>query len=208
MTSSTVTPPTKQEIQNEKRKNAVTASRTMLLMQWPAYTVLGLMGLIMPLFGNVDEIAFLGTLLLITGMVQVLILFKYGINPGFSWRLGVTLITFIASLIILIDPMKWGLNITITMGIYMIATGIYVVIEGRYSFKRSHIETVVYCGFAGTVMGFSLLKGWPQHEYWNATTAISVYLLLLGQTARVFIFNRSAQDKRYKDVLGSFEDDK
>ena len=178
----------------QKRKNAIEASKTMLLMQWPAYTVLGLMGLLMPLFGNVDEIAFLGTLLLITGFVQVLILFKYGINPGISWRLGVTLITFIAGLIILNDPLNWQLSITTIMGIYMISTGLYVVIEGRYSFKKKHIESVVYCGFVGIVMGFSLLKGWPEHEYWNATTAISIYLLLLGQTARVFIFNHTTKD--------------
>ena len=165
---------------------------------------LGLMGLLLPLFGNVDEVAFLGTLLLIMGAVQVLILAKYGINPGFSWRAIVTLLTFLASILILKDPFNWYLPLKVVIGTYMVWTGIYVVVEGRYSFKRSHIETVVYCGFLAIVMGFSLLKGWPEHDYWNSTTALSVFLLLLGNSARIFIFNRSVTDKRYEGVLGGY----
>ena len=75
---------TETEIDKNKRKNTIKASRTMLLMQWPAYTVLGLIGIILPLMGVVYETALICTILLITGGTQAVILLKYGINPGFA----------------------------------------------------------------------------------------------------------------------------
>ena len=57
---------TETKIDENKRKNAIKASRTMLLMQWPVYTVLGLVGIILPLMGVVDETALISTILLIT----------------------------------------------------------------------------------------------------------------------------------------------
>ena len=74
---------TETKIDETKRKNAIKASRTMLLMQWPVYTVLGLVGIILPLMGVVDETALISTILLITSGTQAIILIKYGINPGF-----------------------------------------------------------------------------------------------------------------------------
>ncbi len=173
--------------ENHKRKNAIIASRTMLLMQWPAYTVLGLLGILLPLFGAVDEKAYLGTVLLITALVQIMILLKYGINPGFFWRMLVMLITLIASGLILGNIFVDYFSTAQIIGGYLAGTGGYIVIEGRYSFSSRHIESVVYCGYFAGVMGLMLFTGWPEHSWWNPTIALSLYLLALGQSARVFI---------------------
>jgi len=171
-----------------KRRNAIKASRTMLLMQWPAYTVLGLVGLILPMLGAVDEAALIGTILLITGMTQAIILLKYGINPGFVWRLFVMLITFIACILILNDGLSSYFSIEQILGGFLAGTGGYTVIEGRYSFSSRHIESVVYCGYFGGVMGLMLFTGWPDLTWWTPVIPLSLYLLALGHTARVFVY--------------------
>ncbi len=177
--------PSKEEI---KRHNAIKASRTMLLMQWPAYTVLGLIGILLPIIGAVDEVALIGTILLITAMTQAVILIKYGINPGFFWRFSVMVVTFIACGLILSDAAEDYFTVEQILGGYLAGSGAYIVIEGRYSFSSRHIESVVYCGYLAGVLGLMLFTGWPDLTWWSPVVALSLYLLALGHTARVFIF--------------------
>lgn len=174
--------------EEKKRENAVKASRTMLLMQWPAYTVLGMVGIILPLFGSVDEIALIGTILLITALMQMAILLIYGINPGFGWRLFVMSVTFIACALILNGWVANFFSVEQILGGYLAGTGAYIVIEGRYSFSSRHIESVVYCGYFAGVMGLMLFTGWPDLTWWSPTLALSLYLLAIGHTARVFVY--------------------
>ncbi|MCC3862149.1 hypothetical protein [Pseudemcibacter aquimaris] len=186
---------TETESYEQKRKQAIKASRTMLLMQWPSYTVLGLIGIILPILGTVDETALIGTILLICGMTQLVILAKYGINPGFAWRFTVMLITFIACFLILTGALSDLFTTEQILGGYLAGTGGYIVIEGRYSFSSRHIESVVYCGYFAGVMGLMLFTGWPDLIWWTPAVALSLYLLALGHTARVFIYKeKSAQN--------------
>ncbi|MCP5381311.1 MAG: hypothetical protein H6912_03000 [Kordiimonadaceae bacterium] len=171
-----------------KRSNAIKASRTMLLMQWPVYTVLGLIGILLPLIGVVDEIALIGTILLISTMTQIAILLKYGINPGFAWRFSLTVITMVACILLLSGALDNYFSFEQIVGGYLAGTGGYTVIEGRYSFSSRHIESVVYCGYFGGVMGLMLFTGWPDLAWLTPVTALSLYLLALGYTARVFIY--------------------
>ncbi len=171
-----------------KRHNAIKASRTMLLMQWPAYTVLGLIGILLPIMGAVDEVALISVILLITAMTQVIILVKYGVNPGFFWRFSITSITLVASFLIYTGVLSDYFNVAQIMGGYLAGTGAYIVIEGRYSFSSRHIEKVVYCGYFAGVLGLMLFTGWPDLSWWSPVVALSLYLLALGNTARVFIY--------------------
>lgn len=179
---------TETNIDEIKRTNAIKASRTMLLMQWPAYTVLGLIGIILPLMGVVDETALICTILLITGGIQAIILLKYGINPGFTWRFCVMIITFIAFSLILTNALSEYFSLSQILGGFLAGTGGYIVIEGRYSFSSRHIEQVVYCGYFAGVLGLMLFTGWPDLGWWTPVFALSLYLLALGYTARVFVY--------------------
>jgi len=179
---------TETEIDKNKRKNAIKASRTMLLMQWPAYTVLGLIGIILPLMGVVDETALICTILLITGGTQAVILLKYGINPGFAWRFCVMIITFIAFGLIQTNALSEYFSLGQILGGFLAGTGGYIVIEGRYSFLSLYIEQVVYCGYFAGVLGLMLFTGWPDLEWWTPVLALSLYLLALEYTARVFVY--------------------
>lgn len=181
------------EIDEIKRKNAIKASRTMLLMQWPAYTVLGLVGLILPSMGVVDETALIGTILLITGGTQALILIKYGVNPGFAWRFFVMIVTFIAFGLIMTNALSEYFTLGQILGGFLAGTGGYIVIEGRYSFSSRHIEQVVYCGYFAGVMGLMLFTGWPDLVWWSPVVALSLYLLALGYTARVFVYKEKQE---------------
>jgi len=171
-----------------KRHNAIKASRTMLLMQWPAYTVLGLVGILLPIFGAVDEGALIATILLITAMTQTIILIKYGINPGFFWRFSVMLVTFVTFGLIVSGAAENYFTAGQILGGYLAGTGGYIVIEGRYSFSSRHIESVVLCGYFAGVLGLMLFTGWPDLTWWSPVVALSLYLLALGHTARVFIY--------------------
>ena len=179
-------------IDEQKRHDAITASRMMLLMQWPAYTVLGLVGILLPLLGDVDETALIATILLISGMTQAVILIKYGINPGFFWRLCVMIITFVACGLILSEAVADYFSLPQILGGYLAGTGAYIVIEGRYSFFSRHIESVVYCGYFAGIMGLMLFTGWPDATWWTPHLALSLYLLALGHTARVFIYKEKS----------------
>lgn len=179
---------TETEIDKQKRKNAIKASRTMLLMQWPAYTVLGLIGIILPIIGVVDESALICTILLITGGTQALVLIKYGVNPGFTWRFCVMLITLTAFGLIMTDALSAYFTLGQILGGFLAGTGGYIVIEGRYSFSSRHIEQVVYCGYFAGIMGLMLFTGWPDLEWWTPVFALSLYLVALGYTARVFVY--------------------
>ncbi|MDG1727027.1 MAG: hypothetical protein P8H57_07725 [Emcibacteraceae bacterium] len=113
---------TETNIDEIKRKNAIKAGRTMILMQWLA---LGLIGIILPLMGVVDETALICTIFLITGGTQALILLKYGINPRFTLRLCVMIITFIAFGLILTNALSEYFSLNQILGGFLAGTGGY-----------------------------------------------------------------------------------
>ncbi len=173
----------------EKRHNAIQASRTMLLMQWPAHTVLGLMGLLLPFLGTADDVALITSILLIISSTQALILLKYGVNPGFIWRFSIMLITFITIGLVYSGALASYFTMEQIMGGYLAGMGGYIVIESRYSFSGHHIEPVVYSGYIAGVLGLMLYTGWPDLTWWTPVMALSLHLISLGLATLYSVYN-------------------
>ena len=120
-----------------------------------------------------------------------MILFKYGINSGFTWRFCVMMITSISLGLILTDALVEYFTLGQILGGFLAGTGGYIVIEGRYSFSSRHIIQVIYCGYLAGIMGLMLFTGWPDVAWWTPVIALSLYLLALGYMARVFVYKES-----------------
>jgi hypothetical protein len=143
------------------------------------------------MIGAVDETALICTILIITDGTQAMILFKYGINSGFTWRFCVMMITSISLGLILTDALVEYFTLGQILGGFLAGTGGYIVIEGRYSFSSRHIIQVIYCGYLAGIMGLMLFTGWPDVAWWTPVIALSLYLLALEYMARVFVYKES-----------------
>jgi uncharacterized membrane protein HdeD (DUF308 family) len=173
------------------RNRVLLSSRVFLLVQWPAYLVIAVIGLLLPLLSpEVDEKALMGSILLGMAFTKVIVLLKTGRGPGtcFCWRAGVTALNILASYLILANPFPFELPLHIIIGAYMVPASFYVVLEGRYSFLDRRIEIVTYSGFLGMVIGVSVFSGFPDIAFWTPSFAYSLYLLILGYTSLHFTF--------------------
>ncbi|WP_321397559.1 hypothetical protein [Emcibacter sp.] len=172
------------------RNRALLSSRVFLLVQWPAYIVLGIVGLLLPALTHVDQSVLMGAILLGMAFTKIIVLIKTGKGPGscFCWRAGVTALNIIASYLILANPFPFEIPLHMIIGAYMVPASFYVVLEGRYSFLDRRIEIVTYSGFLGMVIGVSLFSGFPEIAFWTPSFAYSIYLLILGYTSQHFTF--------------------
>ena len=147
--------------------------------------MLGLLGILLPWLGEVDMATLAGTMLLIKGLVQLAILLKWGVRPGFAWRAGITIFTLIVAWGILMDPLSLHIPLEISIGGYLLATGLYVVIEGRYTFAGHKAGTMVGTGYLSIAFALTLLTGWPSVAFWTPVLALSLNLLAVGQASRI-----------------------
>ncbi|WP_417319704.1 hypothetical protein [Emcibacter sp.] len=172
------------------RNRALLSSRVFLLVQWPAYIVLGIVGLLLPALTHVDQAALMGAILLGMAFTKIIIMIKTGRGPGtcFCWRAGVTALNILASFLILANPLPFEIPLHMIVGAYMVPASFYVVLEGRYSFLDRRIEIVTYSGFLGMAIGASVFSGFPDIAFWTPTFAYSLYLLILGYTSQHFTF--------------------
>ncbi|MFC7048972.1 hypothetical protein [Emcibacter nanhaiensis] len=172
------------------RNRALLSSRVFLLVQWPAYIVLGVVGVLLPALTHVDEAPLIGAILLALAFSKIIVMIKTGPGPGtcLCWRAGVTVLNILAALLILVNPFSLDLPLHMVVGAYMVPASFYVVLEGRYSFLDRRIEIVTYSGFLGMAIGVSVFAGVPDISFWTPTFAYSLYLLILGYTSQHFTF--------------------
>ncbi|MAU40269.1 MAG: hypothetical protein CMF31_01480 [Kordiimonas sp.] len=164
-----------------------------LKMQWPALMTLGLVGVLFPILSRYTApveaqailvehltIKFVGTLLLLHGLMILWFTVHYGMKPGFSWRAGMTIFTLFVASGVLIDPLDLHIPIAVSVASYIIATAIYLIVEGKTVFVGESSRPLFINAGISILLGFSLIPDLPMPEFWRPPFVLGLYFVLLA----------------------------
>ena len=125
------------------------------------------------------SVVFLGWILLAAGASMVILSFLTGKWSGFLLTLAAGVLSIIAGIATLSNPVSGAVAITLMIGTILIAAGIYRSIASVVM-RSPNWGWAVVSGIVAFALGVVLVKGWQTTSLWFLGLAIGIDLILHG----------------------------
>ena len=146
--------------------------------------ILGLAAIIVPPLASLAVTIFLGWMFLVTGVAGLVVSFWARAMPGFWWSLISAALAVLAGGILLARPMQGVLTLTIVVGAYFLAEGVFTImyalehrreLSGRWSW-------LLVAGLMDLLIAFFIIAGLPGSAEWAIGLLVGINLLFGGAT--------------------------
>jgi uncharacterized membrane protein HdeD (DUF308 family) len=167
-----------------KMREAVRQHWRAFLIEGILLVLLGLAAMIVPPAASLAFTIMLGWLFLVSGIAGLALTYWAREMPGFWWSLLSAALAILAGLIILAQPVKGTLTLTIIVGAYFLAEGIATImyalehrreLSGRWSW-------MLIAGLMDIVIAAIIIMGLPETAMWALGLLVGVNLLFGGAT--------------------------
>jgi uncharacterized membrane protein HdeD (DUF308 family) len=146
--------------------------------------ILGLAAMIVPPLASLAVTIFLGWMFLISGIAGLALTFWARGMPGFWWSLISAILAIAAGIILLAQPVKGTLTLTIVLGVYFLAEGVATImyalehrreLTGRWSW-------LLVAALMDIMIAFFIIAGLPGSATWAIGLLVGINLLFGGAT--------------------------
>ncbi len=146
------------------------------------FVILGCLGLGMVVGLTIASMLFLGALLLIAGLSQIIDVFKSKQWKGAVWHALIAILYIIGGGIVIYDPILASTLITVLLAWVLIFIGIIRLIMASVLRNESGWGWLVFAGLTALVLGILILLQWPYSGLWVLGLFIAIELLVNGWT--------------------------
>lgn len=153
------------------------------------FILMGSIGLGMVVGVTLASMFFLGILLLIAGISQILDVFKSRRWKGVFMHALIAILYVIGGGLVLYDPFLASSLITAALGGVLIVIGLMRIIMSALFRKVKGWFWLLLAGIAALVLGILILTQWPLSGLWFIGLLISIELLICGWTYVFFAFS-------------------
>jgi len=163
--------------------------RAAIQLHWKAFliegillVVLGLAAIIVPSIASVAVTIFVGSLFLISGAVGLALTFWTREMPGFWWSLLSALLAIVAGIVLLARPIQGTLTLTIILGIYFLAEGVFTIMYAL-EHRRELSERwgwVLASGILDLLLAGLIIAGLPGTALWAIGLLVGIDMLFGG----------------------------
>jgi uncharacterized membrane protein HdeD (DUF308 family) len=146
--------------------------------------ILGLAAIIVPPLASLAVTIFLGWLFLISGVAGLALTFWARRMPGFWWSLLSAVLALGAGIILLAEPVRGTLTLTIVVGVYFIAEGVATImyaLEHRRELSERWSWLLV-SGIVDLLIAAIIIMGLPGSALWAVGLLVGINLLFGGAT--------------------------
>jgi len=161
--------------------------------------VLGLLFIAYPLFGATATTIFVGSILIIAGVVDLVQALRVHTVGAFFARLLLGVVYGLGGVVLILHPL-WG------VAVLTVALGVMLLVEaGATAVLAFQVKPVSGWGWLlfdaaiTAILGFLILAHWPASSIWAIGTLVGVALLIRGIT-------RIALSTRLRRVTGKLEE--
>lgn len=131
---------------------------------------------------TIASMLFLGALLLIAGLSQIIDVFKSKQWKGAVWHALIAILYIIGGGIVIYDPILASTLITVLLAWVLIFIGIIRLIMASVLRNESGWGWLVFAGLTALVLGILILLQWPYSGLWVLGLFIAIELLVNGWT--------------------------
>jgi len=154
---------------------------------WVWFIVLGTLQILLGVFAWFDVLAatlaatlLIGAALLVGGVLQTVHSFMDRDWSGFLLHMLAGILYIIAGLLIMAEPVRGALVITVVLAVVMIVAGIFRVVLAARHWHMGGSGLMMLGGFVSIVVGFVLYLTLPWSGLWVLGTLIAIELIIHG----------------------------
>ncbi len=153
----------------------------LFLIQGVILAALGLLAIGAPFLATVVVVKLAGWLFLIGGVVGLASLFTGRGVPGSFWSFLSAIVSIIAGVYILYQPLAGMLSLTLVLAAFFFAQGV-TQIFASLSHRRvlKSWGWVLLSGIVDLILGGIILSGWPETSAWVIGILVGVNLFMFG----------------------------
>ena len=123
---------------------------------------------------------FIGAVILVQGVVQLIHCFKAKAWSAFAWNLLVAVVYIIAGGLVLARPLSAAIVLTLVLAVFFLVEG---GIKLGMAFKvkpAPNWKWILFSGIMGLVLGLIILSGWPGDTLWVLGLFLGIDLIFGG----------------------------
>jgi uncharacterized membrane protein HdeD (DUF308 family) len=144
---------------------------------------LGVISIIAPAVTSLIIALFVGWLLLIGGLFRAAALYQQRHAPGFWWSAIATALAIILGLMLIIDPIRAMLSLTIVLMIMFIVEGITSILTALDFRKHVHNwGLLLFSGLIDLALAYMVYLTWPGSGIAVIGLLVGVYLIFTGMS--------------------------
>ncbi|MDP2316053.1 MAG: DUF308 domain-containing protein [Pseudomonadota bacterium] len=141
--------------------------------------VVGLCFLLVPLLATFAAGIAAGALLLGAGLAQVFTAVSDR-GPGWGWQCALGIVSVVAGLFLLVDPMSAMVGITLLLAGFLLASGTLKIVLASVWSPVPGWGWMLFNGAISLLLGLLILSGWPGTSFWTVGVFLGVDALLAG----------------------------
>jgi len=151
-----------------------------LLISGIILIVLGLIAITLPWVFTLGIELFIGVLLLVAGLVQLIHLFQSRGLKGFLSTLLLALVSVIVGILLLTYPLAGMLTLTLLLSLFFLAAGIAKLILGIQLRPIAGWGWIVSSGIISLLIALLIWAGWPGTGLWVLGLLLGIDFLFAG----------------------------
>lgn len=135
---------------------------------------------------TVASVFFVGSLMLVAGIFEIIHAFGVKDWGGFFWWLGSGLLYAVAGLIAFYNPLLASAVLTFLLAVSLVASGLLRGWLGYKHWKRPGSGWIVTAGVVTALAGLIIAVGWPVNSLWVLGMFLAIDLIFQGWTFVAF----------------------
>lgn len=150
--------------------------------------LIGILALYSSIFTTLFTMAFLGSLLVIAGIVKIVYSFWGRDWGGFFFSLVTGLLYLVIGALVLWHPAKAAIALTLLMAILFVVSGIAKIVGSSF-LRFEQWGWVLLSGIISLILGALILSEWPVSGLWVIGLFVGIDLIFLGWTWIILAFS-------------------
>ena len=146
------------------------------------FLILGTIGLSMAVGLTLVSVFFLGIILIIAGVAQIIDTFKSKHWQGALWHALVALLYIAAGMVIIYDPVLASTALTALIASFLIVIGVLRFVMALQLRGSKGWGWLLFAGLMAIVLGGLILAQWPWSGLWVIGLLIAIDLIISGWT--------------------------
>ena len=148
----------------------------------------GFVMIVLPIAGSFAIDLFIGVVLLIAGILQVVMAFNFRKWKGFLVKLLTGILYGGAGLLLLVYPLSGVITLTLFLAAFLLIEGVLEIAFAYRLKPESHWNWVLFDGVIGILLGLLIIANWPSDSLWVLGLLFGINLVFSGVTSLVLSF--------------------
>jgi len=155
-------------------------SRGWLVFLGVVLIIAGCCAIAMPLIATLAVELFIGWILLISGILQIIYSFSSAKWGRVLLRILAGLVYLIVGLMLVAHPLRGTLALTFLLGILFVLEGIFKIIASIGNREMPHWGALFFSGILALIIGIIIWNQWPSSAAWAIGLLVGINILFRG----------------------------